>query len=195
MLNSFTIDPPNVAITYGDGTGTFPTISTGCSADGIYGIYSSSSNSLSPAITALGVGDFKGNGVPDIAVVQFNGVIDILLGAPAYPIPQNPTQIVPTAGSSPTAIAVGDFNGDGYADLAITNGGQNKINLLLGEGTGTNFKAGASPSPGSTPRPDAVAVFSGDGTGQVSVPSSGDGTLTIGLGEGDGTSSAQPALN
>src|ERR1035438_7446325 len=179
MLNSFTIDPPNVAITYGDGTGTFPTISTGCSADGIYGIYSSSSNNLSPAITALGVGDFKGNGVPDIAVVQFNGVIDILLGAPAYPIPQNPTQIVPTAGSSPTAIAVGDFNGDGYADLAITNGGQNNITILLGDGTGINFTAAASPSTGSTPTAIAVGDFNGDGIDDLAVANSGDGTVTI----------------
>ena len=188
---------PNVAITYGDGTGTFPTIGTNCSADSILGIFSGSSNSPSTAITALGVGDFQGDGAQDIAVLQFNGAIDIILRDPAgvYPVPGIPTQISQTAGSSPTAIAVGDFNGDGYADLAITNGGQDNITVLLGDGSGTNFTAAASPSTGSTPAAIAVGDFNGDGIDDLAVANSGDGTVTILLGNGDGTFTAQLPLN
>ena len=42
------------------------------------------------------------------------------------------------AGTSPTAIAVGDFNGDGFADLAVTNSGNsNQVTIMLGSGNGT----------------------------------------------------------
>jgi len=55
-------------------------------------------------------------------------------------------------GTNPQAIAVGDFNGDGTADLAICNfgdptgGDDGNLSLLLGKGTGkfqpaTNFTA------------------------------------------------------
>jgi hypothetical protein len=180
----------NLAITYGDGTGTFPTLSTGCSADTIYAIFGG------PAIAALGVGDFQGNGGQDIAAVQFDGAVDVFLSTPgsAYPVPEGPQPIIPTASSSPTAMAVGDFNGDGYADLAITNGGQNNLTILLGDATGTNFTAAASPSTGSTPAAIAVADFNGDGINDLAVANSGDGTITILLGKGDGTFTPQPVL-
>ena len=34
-------------------------------------------------------------------------------------------------------IAVGDFNGDGKQDLAVTNEGSNSVSVLLGNGNGT----------------------------------------------------------
>jgi hypothetical protein len=40
-------------------------------------------------------------------------------------------------GFLPTAVAQGDFNGDGKVDLAISNGGDNTIYVYLGNGDGT----------------------------------------------------------
>ena len=37
-------------------------------------------------------------------------------------------------GVNPASIAVGDFNGDGVLDLAITNSGDNTVSVLLGNG-------------------------------------------------------------
>ena len=37
-------------------------------------------------------------------------------------------------GSSPSAIAVGDFNGDGRPDVAAANGGSNTVSVLLNDG-------------------------------------------------------------
>ena len=34
-------------------------------------------------------------------------------------------------------MAVGDFNGDGKADLAVANHGSNNVSVLLGNGDGT----------------------------------------------------------
>ena len=38
------------------------------------------------------------------------------------------------AGSSPVAVAVGDFNGDGRPDVAAANAGSNTVSVLLNDG-------------------------------------------------------------
>src|SRR3982074_263030 len=66
---------------------------------------------------SVAVGDFNGDGKPDLAVADGNGV-SILLGN------GDDTSSVPTdypAGSSAASVAVGDFNGDGKSDLAVAN--------------------------------------------------------------------------
>ena len=45
------------------------------------------------------------------------------------------------AGNSPVTVAVGDFNGDGKQDLAVANGGDNNVSILLGNGDGTFHSA------------------------------------------------------
>src|SRR5215469_3747037 len=39
--------------------------------------------------------------------------------------------------SAPSSIDVGDFNGDGKLDLAVANAGDNRVNILLGNGNGS----------------------------------------------------------
>jgi hypothetical protein len=65
------------------------------------------------------------------------------------------------------SIAVGDFNGDGNADLAIANQGSHSVSILLGNGTG-GFSAPVTFGTGGT-SPTAVAVgdFDGDGQGRL----------------------------
>ena len=53
-------------------------------------------------------------------------------------------------GTRPSSIAVGDFNGDTFLDLAVANVGSNNVSILLGNGTGsfgtaTNFPVGTTP--------------------------------------------------
>ena len=64
-------------------------------------------------------------------------------------------------GGSQSYVAVGDFNGDTFLDLAVTNVFSHNVAILLGNGTGsfgtaTNFAAGGSPSS------IAVEDFNGD---------------------------------
>jgi hypothetical protein len=91
-------------------------------------------------------------------------------------------------------IAVGDFNGDGIPDLAVTDGAA--IKVLIGNGDGT-FTAGTT-----VPIPEgvfgiAVADFNGDGKLDLAVVSYNNSSDTTGvlislLGNGDGTFSVQP---
>ena len=52
----------------------------------------------------------------------------------------------------PETIVVGDFNEDGKADLALTNGAFGTVTVLLGNGDGT-FTATASPETEAIPPP------------------------------------------
>jgi hypothetical protein len=167
---------PAFDVVLGNGNGTF---STGTlSATGV-------------AITALGAGDFTGQGALDVAVVHSDGSVDIFLQDGVGDFSPN---VGTQTGSSPTAIAVGDFNGDGKADLAITNSAQDSVSILLGNGSG-GFTAAASPGTGATPKAIAVGDFNGDGIADLAVANSGADTVTVLLGKGDGTFTVEPVLD
>jgi hypothetical protein len=67
------------------------------------------------------------------------------------------TNVSYVAGSFPTSVAVGDFNGDGSDDLAVANSGSNDVSILLNDNAW-----GDAPRPGGQPpgegRPAAAAV-------------------------------------
>ena len=59
------------------------------------------------------------------------------------------------AGSAPSSLAVGDFNGDQVPDLAVANGGSDSVSVLLANGDGT-FRAPVPVCAGSGPASVAV---------------------------------------
>jgi dienelactone hydrolase len=90
------------------------------------------------------------------------------------------------AGNGPSAVAVGDFNGDGKLDLAVTNNGDNTVSVLLGKGDGT-FAPAANYATGSQPFSVATGDFDGDGNTDLAVANVGETTVSVFLGKGDGT--------
>jgi hypothetical protein len=98
-------------------------------------------------------------------------------GTPAYSSPVNYLGI-----AQPHAVAVGDFNGDGRADLAIAGGG-----ILLGSAGGT-FAAPANSNAGSVPGLGvAVADVNRDGKLDVISADFQAGKVHLWLGNGDGS--------
>ncbi len=135
--------------------------------------------------TAIAVGDFNGDGKQDFVSVSiadntvsvrlgdglggFTGITDLALGG----------------GMQPTGVAVGDFNEDGFADIAGTDGLNDQAFIRLGDGLG-GFTAAANVSVDFTPSGIVVADFNEDGHQDIATANFGSTTVSIRLGNGLG---------
>jgi hypothetical protein len=147
---------------------------------------------------AEAVGDFNGDGIPDIVAVASGPTQPLLvwLGNANGTYTAAPSPVV--SGYTFAPILVADFNGDGKQDLAILNGDNNTVSILLGNGDGTFTVVATSPPIGSNPSQFAVGDFNDDGIPDLVVTSRSSDPLTILLGNGDGTftaASASPTAN
>jgi hypothetical protein len=147
----------------------------------------------------LAVGDFNGDGIPDL--VAMDGVHPGL-GDGTF---QKPSVGLGLSAANPDldGMVTGDFNGDGKLDVAVAFIDSSDIAVLLGNGDGTfqapQFYAVGSGSgyiadpPEQGPGSILVAGdFTGDGHLDLAVANSGSNDISVLLGNGDGT--FQPAV-
>jgi hypothetical protein len=138
---------------------------------------------------SVAMGDFNGDGIPDLAVANYGGTVSVLLGQGDGTFQK---AVNYAAGAGPFSVAVGDFNGDGIFDLAVANIYSNNLSVLLGKGDGTFLPAVNYPA-GTQPDSVAVGDFNGDGIPDLAIANRGtypnytDGSVSILLGKGDGT--------
>lgn len=139
----------------------------------------------------LAVGDFDNDNDPDIAVsnagVPFSnpGGVSILLGNGngTFQPPMN----FPTA-DAPVNSAVGNFNQDNNADLAVVNFRSNTVSIMLGQGNGT-FQAAPALVFQDLSGLTSVVVgdFNHDGIADLAVTSEFQALIAIFSGNGNGT--------
>jgi hypothetical protein len=174
---------PDLAVANLNGTATDQSISVllnKCDGSGQFVVSSFVVPTTYPRFIA--VGDFNGDGNLDLAVADFNGTVWVVLGNGDGTFGTAKSYTLGSADSGEYSVAVGDFNADGYLDLAVTTG--NGVDVLLGNGDGT-FKSPVNYSVGTTPFWVAVGDFNADGHLDLAV-ATGNGVDVL-LGNGDGT--------
>ena len=178
----------SASVLLGNGEGGFSSITT-------YPI----PNSTVFGAFSLAITDFDGNGAPDIAVAVSFGTtgVFILFGDGTGAFEGGSLLDVGAAGEEerPKAVATGDLDGDGHADLVTFNELDQEMSVLLGHGDGS-FETPAlypmgSNAPGNGPQDIELADLDGDGdldvaaANQVLTPATD--RLIIRLGNGDGS--------
>jgi hypothetical protein len=157
-------------------------------------LYGNGDGTFKPAVDyetifpfGIAEGDLNGNGIPDLVVAggeETDPLIFAFLGTSTGKFQAAPEF---NAGvTAPEGFALGDFNGDGNLDLAVTGSESNNVSVLLGNGKG-GFTLGSTFDTGPSPIGVVSGDFNGDGNLDLAVVNNGLDNISILLGNGDGT--------
>ncbi len=143
---------------------------------------------------AVCISDLDNDGDGDVAVTNI-GTISI---APSISILKNNGDGTFAAKTDyetgnlnvPYSSAVGDIDGDGDGDIAITNYGANTVSILKNNGDAT-LVAKVDYTVGNFPRSVFTSDMDGDGDGDLAVANSSGNSISILKNNGDGTFAAK----
>ncbi len=178
---------PTGEVSFVDTSNGNAVLSTASLGPGVAGIGWLNPQSITSSLdtSSIVVGDFNGDGIPDLALND-NSVV-VYLGNPDGTYTEAPTP--PSQGPESAPMIIADFNGDGIQDLAVASYASSEILILLGKGDGT-FTSSTASIPTSTFVQIvqlATADFNGDGIPDIVAIDSDSSTPAILLGNGDGT--------
>ncbi len=134
--------------------------------------------------TSAVIGDINGDGQPDLAIATATGVSVLRnIGAINGTVPSFAGKTDFATGTLSLSVAMGDLNGDGKPDLAVTNFINNTVSVLrnsTGVGSPTiSFSAKQDFALGSAPYSVALGDLSGDGRPDLAVTNRDSNTLSV----------------
>ena len=136
----------------------------------------------------VAVADLNGDGITDFIVADMDGCnVAVLIGIGDGNFRKQNIYFTgdPEQYEYAHSISVGDFNGDGAADLAVATINSNHVSVLLGNGDGS-FQAQVNYVTGDGPNVVTVGDLNGDGKTDLVVGNSYN-DISVLLGNGDGT--------
>lgn len=98
------------------------------------------------------------------------------------------------AGDAPAAVTAGDFNNDGFPDLAVANANANSVSIFLGSGGGA-FGARTDINVGTTPSGIVAGQFNADTVLDLGVTNEATSSISLLFGNGDGSFSTPTSIS
>lgn len=150
----------------------------------------------------VAVGDINNDGDLDVVVANANMARIAVINGDGMGSFSTPISHVLGGSSVPTAIALGDFNGDDVLDIAVISNSQEIFIILNDDITPGTLTTHATISvPGTSPTDIVAADFNGDGDMDLAISNSGTNSVTVYHGDGAGnfslasTTLLTPTLN
>ncbi len=166
-------------------TGVLVYLGTGRGQYGTPQAFSVTNGSLAPLDVVAG--DFNRDGKIDLATLNYDGSVSVLLGAGDGTFAAQVAYTGVPSGQSPLQLATGDLNHDGALDLVILRSPDGNASVLLGNGDGS-FQAPYTVNTGTNGALSLqVADVNRDGNLDLLVNGVNGYLLQLLTGNGDGT--------
>lgn len=179
----------DVVLALSDGSASSGTVQV-LLGNGLGALVPGDSESVGLNVSAVAVGDFDGNGSPDVAVTtETNGEVRIYLGDGAGGLTPYASNPVRSGLSAPRALVAAELTGDGKVDLAVAASGGSTVHVLRNLGGGA-FGEIDSPTVGLNPSGIAAADLDGDGKTDLVTADNGAARVSVLRGNGTGTFAA-----
>ncbi len=131
---------------------------------------------------SVAIGDLDGDGKADLAVANYvQNTLSVFRNTGTPGTISYQAKIDFATGTNPYSVAIGDLDGDGRADLAVTNYSGNTLSVFRNTGTpgAISYEAKIDFATGASPYSVAIGDLDGDGRADLAVANYSNNTISV----------------